>query len=309
MSRIVVAGSLNMDLVAVASRIPSPGETVLGREFFQAPGGKGGNQAHAAARLGGSAAMLGRVGSDDLGRILKANLQAAGCDVSQVKATPGSSGVALISIDDAGQNSILVAPGANALYAPADFEEDAHVLVGAGLLLLQLEIPIETVTAAAAAGRRAGAKVILDPAPAPEALPAVLCRHVDILTPNEVEAAQLLGLEAERLSLAEAEALAARLLATGVGAVIVKLGPQGCLVADGGRMSQVAAPAVDAVDTTAAGDVFNGALAVALAEQATLAEACRFAVHAAALSVTRIGAQPSMPVRDEVDRWMSGPLA
>lgn len=309
MNRIVVAGSLNMDLVGVASRIPSPGETVMGREFFQAPGGKGANQAYAAARLGGLASMLGRVGSDDLGRILKANLEAAGCDARHVKTVPGSSGVALISIDDAGQNSILVAPGANALYAPSDFAQDAHVLAGAGLLLLQLEIPMETVIAAASAGRRAGARVILDPAPAPEALSAELCRHVDILTPNEVEAAQLLGETAERLSLAEAEAIAGRLLTTGVGAVIVKLGPQGCLVADGRTMSRIPAPAVDAVDTTAAGDVFNGALAVALAEQAGLLDACRFAVHAAAMSVTRIGAQPSMPFRDEVDRWMAGALA
>ena len=304
MNRIVVAGSLNMDLVGMASRIPSPGETVMGREFFQAPGGKGGNQAYAAARLGGSASMLGRVGSDDFGRILRANLEAAGCDASQVGTAPGSSGVALISIDDAGQNSILVAPGANALYAPADFAQDAHVLAGAGLLLLQLEIPIETVIAAAAAGRRAGARVILDPAPAPGSLPADLCRHVDILTPNEVEAAQLAGAAAERLSLDDAEAIAARLLSTGVGAVIVKLGPKGCLLADGLAMTRVAAPAVDAVDTTAAGDVFNGALAVALAEGAALANACRFAVHAAALSVTRMGAQPSMPLRDEVDAWM-----
>ena len=309
MNRIVVAGSLNMDLVGVAARIPSPGETVLGREFFQAAGGKGGNQAYAAARLGGSASMLGRVGSDDYGRVLRANLEAAGCDASQVKAAPGSSGVGLILVDDAGQNSILVAPGANTLYTAAEFEEDAQALAGAGLLLLQLEIPIETVTAAAAAGRRAGAKVILDPAPAPQGLSAELCRLVDILTPNEVEAAQLAGVVAERLSLAEAETIAIRLLATGVGAVIVKLGPQGCLVADGRSMSRIAAPAVEAVDTTAAGDVFNGALAVALAEQAALADACRFAVHAAALSVTRIGAQPSMPLRDEVDRWMSGALA
>ena len=309
MSRIVVAGSLNMDLVGVASRIPSPGETIMGREFFQAPGGKGANQAFAAARLGGSTSMLGRVGSDAFGRILKANLEAAGCDTSQVKAAPGSSGVALISIDAAGQNAILVAPGANALYAPADFEQDAQALAGVGLLLLQLEIPIETVIAAAAAGRRAGARVILDPAPAPEALPAELCRQVDIITPNEVEAAQLAGLSAERLSLSDAETIAARLLSTGVGAVIIKLGPQGCLVADGQTMSRVAAPTVEAVDTTAAGDVFNGALAVALAEQAALLEACRFAVHAAALSVTRAGAQPSMPLREEVDRWMSATLA
>lgn len=309
MSRIVVAGSLNMDLVGVASRIPSPGETIMGREFFQAPGGKGANQAFAAARLGGSTSMLGRVGSDAFGRILKANLEAAGCDTSQVKAAPGSSGVALISIDAAGQNAILVAPGANALYAPADFEQDAQALAGVGLLLLQLEIPIETVIAAAAAGRRAGARVILDPAPAPEALPAELCRQVDIITPNEVEAAQLAGLSAERLSLSDAETIAARLLSTGVGAVIIKLGPQGCLVADGQTMSRVAAPTVEAVDTTAAGDVFNGALAVALSEQATLLEACRFAVHAAALSVTRVGAQPSMPLREEVDRWMSATLA
>jgi ribokinase len=305
MNRIVVAGSLNMDLVGVAPRIPSPGETVLGREFFQAPGGKGGNQAYAAARLGGSATMLGRVGGDEFGRMLKANLEAAGCDVSGVKAAPGASGVGLISIDDAGQNAILVAPGANALYGPADFELDAQALAGAGLLLLQLEIPMETVVAAATAGKRAGLRVILDPAPAPQALPAALCRNVDILTPNEVEAAQLVGVAADRLTLADAQDIAGRLLSTGVGSVIIKLGPQGCLLADGRTLSRIAAPTVEAIDTTAAGDVFNGALAVALAEGAELADACHFAVRAAALSVTRAGAQPSMPLRNEVDGWMS----
>ena len=309
MNRIVVVGSLNMDLVGVAQRIPSPGETILGREFFQAAGGKGANQAYAASRLGGSTSMLGRVGNDDYGRLLKASLEAAGCDAHQVKSAPGPSGVALILVSETGQNSILVAPGANALYAPADFEQDADALLGAGLLLLQLETPIETVMAAASAGRRVGARVILDPAPAPDSLPAELCRNVDILTPNEVEAARLAGSASEQLSLEDAEAIAARLLSTGVGAVIIKLGPQGCLLADGQAMTRIPAPAVDAVDTTAAGDVFNGALAVALAEQAGLADACRFAVHAAAASVTRIGAQPSMPLRDEVDRWMSQALA
>jgi ribokinase len=302
-NKIVVIGSLNMDLVGVAPRIPAPGETVIGRDFFQVAGGKGANQAYAASMLGGSVAMLGRVGTDDYGQFLRAGLKAAGCDVSLVRAVEGPSGIALILVSDAGENSILVAPGANGKYALVDFEADADGLTGAALVLLQLETPLETVTAAALAARRAGARVILDPAPAPDGLPDDLLRSVDILTPNEVEAAQLAGQGARDLSLDDAEAIARRLLARGVGAAIIKLGARGCLLAEGESMSRIPAPPVNAIDTTAAGDVFNGALAVALSEGALLEEACRFAVRAAALSVTRMGAQSSMPRRDDIDRW------
>jgi ribokinase len=181
---------------------------------------------------------------------------------------------------------------------------DASVLSDAALLLLQLETPIETVTAAAGMARSFGAKVILDPAPAPSALPGELCRNVDVLTPNELEAARLLGSPALRLSPSHAQTMADALLASGVGAVIIKLGAQGCLLAQGKSNELIAAPSVDVVDTTAAGDVFNAALAVAMSEHASLPDACRFAVHAAALSVTRLGAQPSMPRRADVDQWM-----
>ncbi len=305
MEKIVVVGSLNVDLVGVAEHLPAPGETVQGSNFFQAPGGKGANQAYAASLLGGTVTMLGRVGDDEHGRYLRAGLLAGGCDVSHVKAVDGPSGVALILLSETGQNSILVAPGANGRYLPADLEADAGVLSDAALLLLQLETPIETVTAAAGMARNFGARVILDPAPAPSALPTALCRNVDVLTPNELEAARLLGSPALRLSPSDARDMANALLASGVGAVIIKLGAQGCLLAQGKSTELIAAPSVDVVDTTAAGDVFNAALAVAMSEHASLPDACRFAVHAAALSVTRLGAQPSMPRRAEVDRWIS----
>jgi ribokinase len=306
MARIVVVGSLNMDLVVVTSRLPHPGETVIGKEYLTEPGGKGANQAYAAARLDGDVAMLGRVGSDDHGQRLQANLKAVGCDVSGLQTVEDTStGVAVIVVAESGENSIVVVPGANHRYLPADFHADVNRLSGAEFALLQLEIPMDTVVAAAESFKRQNARVILDPAPAPHALPSELLRRVDVLTPNETEAAQLVGRAPGRLSPNEAEEIARRLQGSGVRTVIVKLGEQGCLLVDRDLASLVPTPRVAAVDTTAAGDVFNAALAVACSEGASLPDACRFAVHAAALSVTRLGAQRSMPNRAEVAKFLA----
>jgi ribokinase len=300
MAKIVVIGSLNMDIVAVASRLPLPGETILGAQYLSEPGGKGANQAYAAAKLGGEVAMLGRLGTDDHGKQMRANLEAVGCEVGGLQTIAGHSGVAVIFVSQSGQNSIVVVPGANERYLPSDLQADAHSLAGAQLVLLQLETPMETVIAAAQAAKSHGARVILDPAPAPQHLSLELLRNVDILTPNETEAAQLVGAPVKTLSPEQARNIGRQLQSSGPKTVIMKLGAQGCLLIEGESVTEIAAPVVQAVDTTAAGDVFNGALAVACSEGASLVEACRFAIRAAAISVTRLGAQRSMPSRSEV---------
>jgi ribokinase len=301
MTAIVVIGSLNMDLVAVVPRLPGAGETLLGSKYFTAHGGKGANQAYAAAKLGGRVAMLGRVGSDEHGRQMRANLAAVGCDVAGVESVDGASGVAMICVAESGQNNIVVVPGANHRYLPDDLHRDEARLSEARFVLLQLETPIETVLAAAKLAKRHGAEVILDPAPALPNLPPDLFRQIDVLTPNESEASQLLGGYAGDLRMDEATTIARKLQSLGPRTVIIKMGPQGCLLAEGSRTTQIPAPQVKVVDTTAAGDIFNAALAVARAEGASLKNACEFAVRAAALSVTRFGAQPSVPGRAEVE--------
>lgn len=301
MAKIAVVGSLNMDLVAVTPRIPVAGETITGSDFFTAPGGKGANQAYAAAKLGGNAAMVGRVGTDDFGRAMRKNLADVGCDVRGVREVAGPSGVALIFVAESGANSIVVAPGANHKLAPVDIAIDPGLFDGCSVALLQLETTLETVTAAALYAKQRGARVILDPAPAPTGgLPDELLKTVDILTPNESEAAMLAGLAPHALTAEEAGGIARKLQAKGTPTVIVKLGEQGCLLLDGDKQHLIPAPKVKAVDTTAAGDVFNAALAVALSEGKDLAAACGFAVKAGAVSVTRMGAQSSAPSRDEV---------
>ena len=283
MAKIVVVGSLNMDVVAVAPRIPAAGETIIGNKFLTTPGGKGANQAYAAAKLGGSVAMLGRVGEDAFGQQMRENLASVGCTVESVQAVPGASGVALIYVSDRGENSIVVVPGANHLLRPGDIAADGNVFDGCAVVLLQLETPIETVIAAARLAKQRRARVVLDPAPAPSGgLPRELLELVDVLTPNETEAAILEGsLDAART-------------------IIFKLGERGCELRSDGKSICIPAVAVNAVDTTAAGDVFNAALAVALSERAGLEDACRFAVKAAAMSVTRLGAQSSAPARSEI---------
>lgn len=304
--KIVVIGSLNMDLVGCAPRIPVVGETVTGHKYFSEPGGKGANQAYAAAKLGGRVAMLGRVGSDDFGREMRANLERVGCDVRGLLTIPDSiSGIALIFVADTGQNSIIIVPGANNRFSPEDVDGAQEYLQGAALVLLQLENPLPTVLAAARAARRAGARVILDPAPA-RTVPEELFELSDIITPNETEAAILADLPPGSLNPEQALAIAHKLQARKARTVVVKLGEQGCMLVDHARSQLVAAPAVKAVDTTAAGDVFNAGLAVALGEGLDLALACKFANSAAALSVTRLGTQAASPTRAEVDAFVVG---
>lgn len=305
MPKIVVAGSLNMDLVALAPRIPGVGETLTGTGYFTNPGGKGANQAYAAAMLGGDVGMIGKIGADDFGASLSASLSDAGCDTTWVSSTDAHTGIAVITVSDAGKNSIVVVPGANGQFGVADIENADAALASAEILLLQLESPLATVQAAATRAKAHGALVILDPAPAPRTpLSADLLAQVDILTPNEVEAAQLSGRPSTALTEADAIA-AARHLLTHVPHVILKLGERGCLLAGRDAETWIPAPLVRAVDSTAAGDCFNGALAVALAEGRDLVEACRFAVSAAALSVTRMGAQASMPSRAELADFLA----
>lgn len=302
-SKILVVGSLNMDLVAFAPRIPVAGETLTGHTFLSLPGGKGANQAYAAARLAANVSMLGRVGPDDLGRQLRENLASAGCDVSSVITTANqTTGIALIFVADSGQNSIVIVPGANGALSPEDIAAASSLFEGAAYVLLQLESPLATVAAAAQAARRAGARVILDPAPAPSfALPAELLANVDILTPNETEAAILNGNPPGRMTPSEAVEVGQRLCKQGPAAVIVKLGEKGVALITANQQQIWPAPAVTAVNTTAAGDVFNAALAVSLTEGSGLPAACQFANRAAALSVTRRGAQSSAPTRAELN--------
>lgn len=305
--KIVVIGSLNMDLVGCSPRIPVVGETIVGHTYFSEPGGKGANQAYAAAKLGGRVAMLGRVGSDDFGREMRANLEHAGCDVQGLLSVEGTSGIALIFVADTGQNSIIIVPGANDRFSPEDVDAAGPLLEGAAWVLLQLENPLPTVLAAAKAARRAGASVILDPAPA-RAVPDELFALSDVITPNETEAAILAGLPPSTLAPAQALEIARKLQARQARTVIVKLGDQGCLLVDRNDSQLIPAPTVKAVDTTAAGDQFNAGLAVGLAEGLDLASACKFANAAAALSVTRLGAQASAPSRAELSEFIkNGP--
>lgn len=304
--KIVVMGSLNMDLVGCAPRIPVVGETIVGNKYFSEPGGKGANQAYAAAVLGGRVAMLGRVGSDEFGREMRSNLEKAGCDVSGLLTIKGAtSGIALIFVADSGQNSIIIVPGANDLFSPQDVDAADPYLRGAALVLLQLENPLATVLAAARAARRAGARVILDPAPARE-IPDELLELSDVVTPNETEAAILAGLPPGGLNPDQALAIARKLQARKAKTVIVKLGEQGCLLVDPRTSTLVPAPKVKAVDTTAAGDVFNAGLAVALSEGLDLPAACAFANRSASLSVTKLGTQAATPSRAEVDAFAAG---
>lgn len=295
-----------MDLVAIAPRIPVVGETIIGKTYFSEPGGKGANQAYAAALLGGDVSMLGRVGDDDFGQQMRRNLEQAGCDVRGIAVEPGTSGVALIFVDEQGQNSIIVVPGANNAYTPAHVNSAAQQIERAKIVLLQLENPLQTVLTAAKAAHEAGAVVILDPAPAPAtALPAELIASVNVLTPNETEAAILAGLPPGNLQPEQAAKIGRQLVDMGAGAAVMKLGSQGCVIVGDGKPILIAAPKVKAMDTTAAGDVFNAALAVGLSEGLDLPAACRFANHAAALSVTRLGAQAAVPNRNNVNEFLA----
>jgi len=306
---IVVIGSLNMDFVLAVERLPRPGETILGRNFRTIPGGKGANQAYAAAKLAASGTavrMIGRIGADPFGNALKVNLAGAGVDVRAVLETASeASGVACIQVDDAGQNSITVAPGANGVLSADDINAERWALDGARCVLLQLEVPLEAVAQGLREARRVGAIGILDPAPA-RALPKEILQLVDIATPNENEACVLAGVPPNRMNATEAVALGNKIREFGVASVVVKLGHQGCVYC--GVDGTFVAPAfpVRAVDSTAAGDTFNAALAVGLTEGMPIEQALRFANAAAAISVTRAGAQTSAPLRTEVEALLAG---
>lgn len=306
-AHIVVLGSLNMDFVVRVEHLPAGGETVLGSDFQMIPGGKGANQACAAGRLGGrdtQTRMAGRVGYDVFADHLKASLAAAGVDVAFVHASRSQpTGVALIWVDRNGQNSIVVASGANHAIAAADVEGLRGAFRGAAYALFQLETPLAAVAAALKVAREEGAKTILDPAPAC-ALPAELLARVDVLTPNESEAMILLGQD-PATPITDPSAVAAALRSLGPRAVILKLGARGCYFDDGVTVLTAPGFPVQAVDTTAAGDTFNGSLAVAMAEGRPLPDALRFANAAAGLSVTRMGAQASIPGRAEVDSFLA----
>jgi ribokinase len=299
---IVVVGSSNTDFIIHLKRIPKVGETVLGGEFMTAAGGKGANQAVAAARAGGAVCFIARVGQDSLGNQAIAGFVREGIDVTHVQHDRHSaSGAALIFVSRTGENSIAVAGGANNRLTPADVRKARAVLAQAKVVLMQLETPLEAIEAAARFAASKGAVVILNPAPA-RSLPNGLLRHLSILTPNESEAELLTGVRLN--GLAAAEKATQKLLRRGVPTVVLTMGAKGALVATENGVELIPGFVVKAIDTTAAGDVFNGALAVALTEGYPLSQAVRFANAAAAISVTRRGAQPSAPKRRTSEKFL-----
>lgn len=296
---VLVVGSANMDMVVSCPRFPEPGETILTDELAMFPGGKGANQAVAAARLGGRVRFLGKMGDDVFRAQLLESLQADGIDTERVLVDADSStGVALITVDGGGENQIIVVSGSNMRLTPEEIQAEHALFDEADVVLLQLEIPVETVERAAALAKAAGATVILNPAPACD-LSETLLRQVDFLIPNESEASRLTGVRVT--DRATAEIAARKLLGKGARHVVVTLGADGVLLVTAERVLHVPAREVYAVDTTAAGDAFNGALAFALAGGRGLDEALDFANGAAAYAVTRHGAQTSMPTLEALE--------
>jgi ribokinase len=300
--KIVVVGSANTDMVVKVAHLPKPGETVLGGRFFSAQGGKGANQAVAAARLDADVTLVACLGRDALGQAAADAYRADGIKLDyMVWEDTAPSGVALILVNDVGENSIAVAPGANAQLSPADVLAAEDAIRQADAVLLQLEIPIETVKTAAELARKHGVRVILNPAPA-ATLPADLLSLVDILTPNETEAAILTqGAATDPLDLAQQVQAA-----SGVPIIVMTLGSRGALLLQDGHAKVIPSRQVMVVDTVAAGDAFNGALAVALGRGDALTDAIHFANAVGAISVTRAGAQPSLPTLDEVAAFLRG---
>ncbi len=301
MSSIVVIGSSNTDMVVRTSKFPVPGETIMGGEFFMFSGGKGANQAVAAARMGAAVVFVGKAGDDIFGHRAMEELRKEGIDTNYCSTdSDKASGTALILVDEKGENEIVVAPGANEALAAADIAKVALLMQAGTVVLLQLEIPLDTVIYAAQTAFAAGARVVLNPAPA-RPLPAAIFACLYLITPNETEAELLTGTKVtDRYS---AKTAAAVLLKAGVQQVIITMGAQGAFFTDGKIELMIPSPEVQAVDSTAAGDVFNGVLATAIAGivdwQAAIAHACK----AAAISVTRMGAQASMPFLREVMEW------
>jgi ribokinase len=304
MKNIIVVGSLNADLVQQVERLPKSGETITGSDLKIIPGGKGANQACAAARLDGKVEMVGCVGDDAFGPMLTKSLQETGAGASKLRISPGATGTAAILVLPSGENTIVISPGANGRLGVPETLKALGMLTSDSILLTQLEIPVETTQAAMKLARERGATTIFDPAPA-RFLPAEFLKLVSFLTPNQTEAALLLGSHDEIKSYEDAEKAAQQLLKRGPSVVVMKLGSMGVVIADEKGCQQFPSFQVEAVDTTAAGDTWNGAFAVGLAESKSVADAARFANAAGALSVTRHGAQSSIPDRAEVERLLA----
>lgn len=304
MSRIIVVGSANVDFVVQTPHIPQPGETVLGRNFVMAMGGKGANQAVGMARLGAAVTFVARVGQDIFGDQCLAAYRAEGIDTAFITRDPQeATGVALIPVAEGGENSITVASGANMRLTPDLVMAAEGAFAGADVLVLQLEVPLESVMRAVELARKHGVRVVLNPAPARQ-LPEELLRQVDVITPNRIELAQLLRRpEAEVIAMSEEE-LAKRALGLGPAEAVITLGANGALACGPWGWTHVAAFEVNSVDTTAAGDAFNAGLAVVLARGASLVQAARYASACGALATTKIGAQPSLPRAEEVEQLL-----
>jgi ribokinase len=297
-SKITVIGSSNTDMVIITETLPKHGETLLGGKFFMNPGGKGANQAVAAARLGGEVSFVAKTGSDVFGQQAKELFIREGIDARAVFTDQENpSGVALINVDSHGENCIAVAPGANDNLSVKDIDSSKNQIFDSGIILLQLEIPIETVEYAVDLAFGSGKKVILNPAPARK-LPENLYKQLYLITPNETEAEVLTGIQVNDES--SAQKASEIMMAKGTQNVIITMGSRGSYVFTGGKGRIIPAPEVKAIDTTAAGDVFNGALCVAIAEGLLIPEAVTFANKAASISVTRLGAQASAPYRSEI---------
>lgn len=296
--KITVVGSSNMDMVVKTDHIPVPGETVLSGSFFMNPGGKGANQAVAVARLGGEVMFLSKLGNDVFGKQFSQLFNDEGINTSFLLSDEDlPSGVALITVDKAGENSIVVASGANASLNTGDITGALDAIASSGILLLQLEIPMPVVEYVVEYAASKGVKVILNPAPAASLSPGLL-QKIDILTPNKTEASMIAGISVTNM---ESAKKAAKLICgQGVKTVVITMGPLGAVICESGKCSLVEARKVETVDTTAAGDVFNGAIAVALSEGKDITQAVKFACDAAAISVTRLGAQSSIPYRNEL---------
>ena len=301
--QIAVVGSLNMDLVIRTPRMPLPGETIKGYDFHVIPGGKGANQAVAAARQGAHVTMIGRIGADDFGQAQQRCLRQENIDLAFLTIDPAqATGVAIITLDEAGQNSIILSPGANGTITPQHINTAQEAITRAKMLIGQLEIPLETVTCAIECASAQGVAVLLNPAPAYPLEQALLAK-VTYLILNETEASLLTELAVKDID--TAKAAARQLQQLGVKTVILTLGENGAIIAHAGACWHEPAVTVTVVDTTAAGDAFVGSFAVAVTEGQSVREAARFATHAAALAVTKLGAQPSLPTRPEVARFMA----
>jgi ribokinase len=304
-NKLLVVGSINIDLVAATQRMPLAGETVLASNFQTFPGGKGANQAYAAAQLGAAVCMIGKVGNDTFGPALLKSLESAGVDSSAIQVAPASSGLALITTTANGENAIVVVAGANAHVLPSDLDRYIELLRRSAIVLTQLEIPLETVEHLAALAEAEKIPLVLDPAPA-RTLPSSLLARVTWLTPNETETCTLLGWAPQKLTQSSLKDAANRLMQSGPRNVLLKLGSRGCYLAQSnGNHTLVPANPVQAIDATGAGDAFNAAFATALIEGKDPVSSASFAAAVAAISVTRHGAQPSMPARNEVDIFLA----